>query len=94
MNFLDAVQFYETAKAGLGEKFRLAVNAAAKEIGRKPSFWRRLRGNYRRCLVSDFPFGLIYINDEEKVYIVAVMHLRRGPGYWAKRLRDTKKKGR
>jgi len=29
--------------------------------------------------------GIIYRNEPERIYILAVMHLRREPGYWKDR---------
>jgi len=36
----------------------------------------------RRCLVHRFPYGIIYAIENDTIYIAAVMHLRREPGYW------------
>jgi toxin ParE1/3/4 len=41
----------------------------------------------RRCLIHRFPYGVIYaLNEEEsEIFILAVMHLHREPGYWSER---------
>jgi hypothetical protein len=37
-------------------------------------------------LVPKFPYGLLYRIEPARIYIVAVMHLHRRPGYWRSRL--------
>lgn len=33
-----------------------------------------------------FPYGVIYVLEPDHVWIVALMHLHREPGYWRERL--------
>ncbi|NJL19041.1 MAG: hypothetical protein HC901_01670 [Bdellovibrionaceae bacterium] len=33
-----------------------------------------------------FPYGLIYLEESDRLWIVAVMHLQRRPGYWKSRM--------
>lgn len=84
--FVAAVQFYEAQAENLGLDFASAVRRATQRIVEYPNsgtpFGRRLR----RVLVSQFPYGLLYRVEPERVYIVSVMHLHRRPGYWRSRL--------
>jgi toxin ParE1/3/4 len=43
---------------------------------------------FRCCSLRYFPFGIIYRYDESTVYIVAVIHQSKEPGYWKDRLKD------
>ena len=43
------------------------------------------KGRFRRCLVHRFPYGVIYAVEDDVVYVAAVMHLKRKPGYWESR---------
>jgi len=36
-------------------------------------------------MVRRFPFGILYRIEPEQIVVVAVMHLRRRPGYWRDR---------
>jgi hypothetical protein len=47
-----------------------------------PPFGPRLR----RVLAPKFPYGLLYRVEPERIYVIAVMHLHRRPGYWRSRL--------
>jgi hypothetical protein len=40
----------------------------------------------RKRLVSGFPFSVLYEIQPDRIYIAAVMHQHRRPGYWLKRV--------
>lgn len=81
----EAAEFYEESRKGLGKEFLKDVETALDSIARRPKLWRKLRGRFRRCLVHRFPYGIIYAVEDDTVYVAAVMHLRREPGYWDRR---------
>ncbi len=83
-----AVNHYEAAREGLGEEFAQEVENTIQKIINLPQAWTRLTPNVRRCRTNRFPYGLVYTVREEEIIIVAVMHLRRRPGYWQDRLPD------
>jgi len=84
--FISAAQFYERETEGLGLDFIATVQRAYERLPEFPAsgapFGRRLR----RLLVPKFPYGLLYRVEPERIYIIAVMHLHRRPGYWRSRL--------
>jgi plasmid stabilization system protein ParE len=79
--------FYEDSQPGLGKAFLASVEVATEEIVRHPLMWRRIKGRFRRYLIPRFPYGLIYAIHENTIYVAAVMHLKRKPGYWIARTR-------
>jgi toxin ParE1/3/4 len=81
----DAAAYYESCREGLGQAFLESVEKAAHKISEDPYRWRTVSGRFRRCLVNKFPYGIIYTVDENEIYIAAVMHLKRRPGYWMPR---------
>ena len=40
----------------------------------------------RRHFSAAFPYAVIYVEKPDSVWIVAVMHTKRQPGYWRERL--------
>jgi hypothetical protein len=40
----------------------------------------------RRVLLKDFPYFIVFLDWQDEVYVVAVIHAKRRPGYWANRL--------
>lgn len=65
------------------------MEAATEEIVRHPIMWRRIKGRFRRYLIPQFPYGLIYAVQVDTIYVAAVMHLKRKPGYWVSRARKS-----
>lgn len=83
----NAAAFYEDSQPGLGKAFLAGVEAASEEIIRHPLMWRRLKGRFRRYLIQQFPYGVIYAVQGDAIYVAAIMHLKRKPGYWTARTR-------
>jgi plasmid stabilization system protein ParE len=80
--FLAAIRYYESCQRGLGEDFCFEIRSAVQRIVEFPETWPVLEGDVRRCLAHRFPYGLLYSVEEDEIFIVAVMHLRRDPDYW------------
>jgi toxin ParE1/3/4 len=83
---LEAAAYYESQAEGLGRNFLAEVQQAADRIVENPRLGQIVRGDIRRRLLHRFPFGLLYRIDPEEIVIIAVMHLRRRPGYWEDRM--------
>jgi hypothetical protein len=83
--FLEAINYYEDRERGLGYDFSIEVFATIQHIVIYPTAWPVIEEGVRRCLVHRFPYGVIYSIEQEEILILAVMHLRRHPGYWKNR---------
>lgn len=82
----EAVEYYEDIEAGLGYDLSVEVYSAIQRAVAYPRAWPVLDGEIRRALVRRFPYGVLYAQQEGTLIIVAVMNLRREPGYWKDRL--------
>ena len=82
--FLEAVQYYEDCQAGLGRRFRMTVEAAVKSIAETPFRYRVLHAPFRRYLLTNFPYTIIYCIEPGNILIIAVAHTKRKPEYWIK----------
>jgi hypothetical protein len=85
--FLAAVEYYETREANLGYDFALEVYATIGRAGALPNAWPVIAGEVRRCQTRRFPYGVLYSQETEGIFILAVMHLHRDPAYWRHRLK-------
>jgi plasmid stabilization system protein ParE len=85
VEFADAVDFYDAENEGLGAGFTDEVEQATQFVRTHPEAGRPVRGMIRRWRVQRFPYYIIYREESERVYILAVAHQRRRPGYWAER---------
>lgn len=83
--FLEAILYYEECQDGLGTRFRVAIESAAKQISDSPFVYRILQAPFRCYLVPKFPYYLIYSIEPDHIRIIAVAHNKRKPDYWAKR---------
>ena len=78
----EAAAWYESQQEGLERDFLMPLERAALTIQQAPERWRRIQGEYCRCLVKKFPYGIIYRVSGNTAFVAAVMHLKRKPGHW------------
>jgi plasmid stabilization system protein ParE len=88
LEFLDNVAYYETIQVGLGERFRLSVEAAVARAAAMPFAGFPYNHGTRRVVLKKFPFSVIYLASPNEVVIFAVAHFKRKPGYWKSRRDD------
>jgi plasmid stabilization system protein ParE len=81
-----AAEYYEKRRSGLGAQFSIQVEAAISRIIEAPSRWPIIEADVRRCLTHTFPYGILYLVENDSILILAVMHGSRKPGYWRDRL--------
>ena len=83
---VESARFLEEKTVGLGLDLMAAVEQAANRLTKFPQLGPVENANIRKCLVRGFPFTLLYEVNPDHIYIAAVMHQHRRPGYWKKRL--------
>jgi plasmid stabilization system protein ParE len=84
--FLGAMDWYEEHEASLGLHFAREVYDAIRRAAERPEAWPVFEGEVRRCQTRRFPYGVLYSQEPDGIFILAVMHLHRDPGYWKHRL--------
>ena len=80
-----AAAYYAARTLGLGDTFLNEIEQGLRRIQAFPRLWPVYEDEYRRYLLQRFPYGLIYRIDLEEIFILAVAHLHRHPGYWKNR---------
>lgn len=86
--FDEGVRYYALQVPGLGKRFRDEVRDAAERIRCWPLSAPVERGEIRRQILSRFPYKLLYTVEVDHLYVIAVAHLHRAPGYWSERTAD------
>ncbi|HNS23003.1 MAG TPA: hypothetical protein PKH24_21070 [Sedimentisphaerales bacterium] len=81
----EAVGFYESKCRGLGLDFEKEIRTIVELIRQYPNRWPVREDGTHRCLTHRFPYFVVYIHRENKVWIIAFAHCRRRPGYWSER---------
>lgn len=84
--FLAAVEYYEECETGLGRRFRQLVENEIDNIEFMPFRFRVLHAQFRRCLIPKFPYYAIFSIERSFIFIIAVAHTKRKPGYWLDRI--------
>lgn len=99
LELLEARDFYERARTGLGALFELAAQRTLDAIEDAPERYPEHRFaatlGVRRALFlrpPKFPYAISYLlRPGAAPYVLAAEHLRRAPMYWADRLRAFKR---
>jgi plasmid stabilization system protein ParE len=81
----EAVAWYRDRGDGLAERFLAELASARDAIIANPNAWHPLGEGIRRFRLNHFPYGLIYVVEDEGVLILAVAHHSRRPDYWRDR---------
>lgn len=85
--YAEAATYYvEQGGTNLGGRFYDEIERVIAEITAAPHRFRRYDPPARRNLARDFPFAVVYLDEPDRVWILAVMPLRRHPDYWKHRL--------
>ena len=79
-------EWYQKQAEGLGDDLLTELEMAYQAIIEFPDTWPKFQKGCRRFLLRKFPFSVIYQIDNKTVYILAVMHNSRKPGYWTERI--------
>jgi len=85
--YLEAVRYYSEIRPELGFAFVEEMEAAVHRARSSPDMGRPFGDGCRRVLARHYPYLVIYEKLEDRVFIWAVAHGSRLPGYWRERLR-------
>ena len=84
--FAAAVRYYSEISPELGVRFYREMERLLREACAAPERFWKFDPPARRHLSGDFPYAIVFLEKPEHIWIVAVMHLKRCPGYWRGRL--------
>ena len=82
----EAYLWYAERDRKTARLFASEIKLAIEKIRRSPKRWPRYDGSVRRYVLHGFPFQIIYYLDTAgSVFVLAVAHTRKRPGYWTHR---------
>jgi toxin ParE1/3/4 len=92
--FLTALERFNDESVAKGTSFGEEIERTAERIRLDPRFFPLAgdaprRSEVRHAVLQAFPYRIVYAELGGKVVILAIAHLRRKPGYWRRRLRDS-----
>ena len=82
----EAYNWYEAQRFGLGEEFLLRVESAFESLRHDPHMYTCIYKEMRRKLIRRFPFSIFYLVNKNTISVLAVMHAKRHPKSWKKRV--------
>jgi toxin ParE1/3/4 len=83
---MQAAQHYAVITPNLGIRFYDEIEWLIALARRQPDRFWQFSPPARRALARKFPYSVVYLDLPDRVWIVAVMHAKRRPGYWRDRL--------
>jgi plasmid stabilization system protein ParE len=79
VEFDEAVAWYEAERAGLGLELKAVVDQTVAVIAEQPGLFRQVRGPIRRAVLKRFPYTLHFLEEGDRIVILAVFHASRDP---------------
>lgn len=87
VEFEQAFDWYQIRSEKAAEGFRSRVMVAVHEAMNRPSSAGFLVGQrVRKVMLKPYSYSLLYFTHGRILYVVAVAHSKRRPGYWQRRL--------
>jgi plasmid stabilization system protein ParE len=83
----EAADYYAAISPELGKAFRLELRQLMRLVATMPQAWPKSGGTARKCLLTRFPYLVIYVPLPDELLVLAVGHQHRQPGYWRDRLK-------
>ena len=77
-----AAEWYERERPGLGDEFIDELDSLLARVVKAPAQFPIVMEETRRALVRRFPFAVYFVADDERVIVLAIVHLHRHPDAW------------
>jgi toxin ParE1/3/4 len=86
--YLEAIQYFESQRAGLGVALIAEFERAITLVAERPNAWKLVHpSGIRRIGLARFPYAVFYrVLPGDHPQVTAFAHHRRRPGYWLKRV--------
>jgi hypothetical protein len=82
----EASRFYDLKRSGFGDIFLSRFHQALSQAREYPLAAPLIYGQYRKMKLEQFNHSIVYRVEINKIVVVAVMHNRRDPDYWKRRI--------
>jgi len=86
VEYTEAARYYADISPELGGRFYDEIERLIAEICMQPGRFRAFDPPVRRHFSAVFPYAVIYLEQADVVWIMAIMHFKRSPIYWKDRL--------
>jgi plasmid stabilization system protein ParE len=84
--YLTALAWYRERSLIAAINFEGAFDQAVARIREAPLRWPIYFKDFRKYILRQYPFGIVYQDFSPEIVVLAVAHGRRQPGYWKDRV--------
>jgi len=86
-DFVEATEYYEIIKEGLGQRFHDAVELKLARIQQNPFQYPSVSALHRKAVVDVFPYCIYYsvLKHQHVIAVLAIHHAKRHPRRWRER---------
>ncbi len=84
-DLVNARDWYERQREGLGAAFLLCVEEVLDRIDRTPEIYVMVYQDVRRAFTRRFPYAVYYRIANNEVVVLGIFHTRRDPREWQSR---------
>lgn len=81
-----ARRWYARASTALANRFIAAFDTAVDLAAGTPGVCTPGLHGTRLSRVRKFPYWVVFVEEPNRILVLALMHVRRRPGYWRRRL--------
>ena len=76
---VNVARTYEGQRQGLGGLLLDEIGRIEAHISDGPRLYQLVVGGVRRAVLHRFPFGMSYLDEEQRIVVLACLDLRRDP---------------
>jgi plasmid stabilization system protein ParE len=84
--YAEAARRYAAISPALGEQFYREIEQLIAEICERPRMFRQFEPPARRHFGFRFPVEVVFLDEPDQIWIVAVAGFKQSPGYWRERM--------
>ena len=78
-DLLEAQQWYDDQRVGLGAEFRNEVDRLFQRLLRSPEMYPAVHRGARRAVLRRFPYLVFFAAEEKRIVVLACFHTSRDP---------------
>ena len=79
LDIKDSVDYYKQVSDDLKESFIATLTTSFNNIFKNPLAYPKVKHEIRKCVISDFPFCIYFVDQVDAIFIIAVFHSKRNP---------------
>lgn len=86
LEYEEAAKYYTEINPQLGGSFYDEIERLLDQVRRQPELYFKFCPPAQPAFARKFPYSIVYLDEPERIWIVALMHAKHRPGYWLERL--------